>query len=261
MKALAAAYPDRIDRAEFRGGDWAVLLDGAWYFYAESKLLPEDILPQAADYSPQPFYNYQKELPAWKTPTPEEAERFRSMAENRSRNPLKRSSHFFDALWRARDHNESSRNVKTIRFLEKTVNVHKGIQEKLTLVEERINKLAKTNPEVKSWVNGISTLSAWNWRNIAGVQSRSFHAYGIAVDILPKSYGGKETYWLWASQKKPEWWNVTYNGRYHPPAPVIKAFESCGFVWGGKWVFFDTMHFEYRPEIMILSGMKLETSR
>jgi hypothetical protein len=24
-------------------------------------------------------------------------------------------------------------------------------------------------------------------------------------------------------------------------------------VWGGKWLFFDTMHFEYRPEIFNLA--------
>jgi hypothetical protein len=37
--------------------------------------------------------------------------------------------------------------------------------------------------------------------------------------------------------------------------PAIKAFESFGFIWGGKWFRFDTMHFEYRPEIPILSGL------
>jgi hypothetical protein len=37
------------------------------------------------------------------------------------------------------------------------------------------------------------------------------------------------------------------------PSAVITAFEHQGFVWGGKWLFFDMMHFEYRPEIFILS--------
>jgi hypothetical protein len=27
-------------------------------------------------------------------------------------------------------------------------------------------------------------------------------------------------------------------------------------VWGGKWMLFDTIHFEYRPEILILSGLR-----
>jgi hypothetical protein len=38
-----------------------------------------------------------------------------------------------------------------------------------------------------------------------------------------------------------------------PPAAVIGAFEKQGFVWGGKWLFFDTMHFEYRPEILLMA--------
>jgi hypothetical protein len=33
----------------------------------------------------------------------------------------------------------------------------------------------------------------------------------------------------------------------------VRAFESHGFVWGGKWLFFDTIHFEYRPELLLLS--------
>jgi hypothetical protein len=36
---------------------------------------------------------------------------------------------------------------------------------------------------------------------------------------------------------------------------VVKAFEAFGFLWGGKWMTYDTMHFEYRPEILILSNM------
>ncbi|MCL2443985.1 MAG: M15 family metallopeptidase [Treponema sp.] len=35
----------------------------------------------------------------------------------------------------------------------------------------------------------------------------------------------------------------------------MKTFESQGFIWGGKWQLFDTMHFEYRPEILILNGL------
>jgi hypothetical protein len=34
---------------------------------------------------------------------------------------------------------------------------------------------------------------------------------------------------------------------------VIRAFEGEGFIWGGKWPWFDTMHFEYHPELILLS--------
>jgi hypothetical protein len=29
---------------------------------------------------------------------------------------------------------------------------------------------------------------------------------------------------------------------------IVDIFERRGFVWGGKWYRYDTMHFEYRPE-------------
>jgi hypothetical protein len=255
MKALVAAYPERIGRVELRDGDWAVSLEGEWYYYAGGRLLPEALRDSASSYDPQPFYNYPSELSPWKEVSPEEAARFRDMADSRSRNPPRRSQHFFDALWRARTREEAYERVKTLRFLGHSVMVHYSILEELSLVEERILREAKTDPQLRSWVNSVNTLEGWNWRSIAETQSRSFHAYGAAIDILPKSLGGRETYWLWTARNKPEWWNISYSQRFHPPDAVIRAFEAYGFIWGGKWIFFDTMHFEYRPEILILSGM------
>jgi hypothetical protein len=54
---------------------------------------------------------------------------------------------------------------------------------------------------------------------------------------------------------------VPYSKRLHPPEAVIKAFETFGFVWGGKWLFYDTMHFEYRPEILILNNIPMNGVR
>jgi hypothetical protein len=31
---------------------------------------------------------------------------------------------------------------------------------------------------------------------------------------------------------------------------VVEIFERHGFVWGGRWSWFDTMHFEFRPELL-----------
>ncbi|MDR0290203.1 MAG: M15 family metallopeptidase [Treponema sp.] len=254
METLAAAYPDRIERAEFHNGDWTVLMGGTRYYFAEGRLLPEELRDKAADYSPQPFYNYIEDLPAWRTPSAEEAERYRSMGENRSRNPIRRSPLFFDALWQANTRAESERRTKPLAFLGSSVRVHEGIHEKLKLVEERILAAARSDSQVRSWISGINTVQGWNWRSVADIPSRSYHSYGVAVDILPKSLGGKETYWLWAARNRPEWWNIPYSDRFHPPIAVIRAFEANGFIWGGKWLFFDTMHFEYRPEIIMLSG-------
>ena len=261
MKALAAAYPGRVGTAEFRktqaadAGDWAVRLGGTWFYYAQGRLLPETLRDRYAEYDPQPFYNYPAELPPWKDPGPEETARARESAGRRAANPPKRSQHFYDALWRAKSKEESYDRVKTMRFLGRKVMVHYSIMEELALVEERILGVAKTNAQVQQWMNRLDTLAGWNWRSIADTESRSFHAYGTALDLLPSSHGGLQTYWLWTAQNYPAWWAGPYSRRSHPPDAVIKAFEEYGFIWGGKWLFFDTMHFEYRPEILLLNKL------
>ena len=256
MKALMRAYPDQIEKIEFKNDDWAILLREIWYYYAGGKLLPETELENAGNYRTYQFYNYPAELPPWRERTPEEAERRRSWTQNRSENPpLKRSDFFLNDLWQAPNRNETEKNLARITFLGKPARIHKLIQRQTAVVEEQIREIGKTDTEVQAWINSIHTLEGYGWRNIAHTQSRSYHSYGLAIDLLPKSLGKKQTYWLWTSQNREDWWNVSYNERYHPPESVIKTFEANGFIWGGKWPLFDTMHFEYRPEILILSGL------
>jgi hypothetical protein len=259
MKALAAAHPKRIGAAVYRDGDWAVAIRGEWFYYADGRFLPENLRSRAEEYDRLPFYAYPEDLPPWIPPSEEESARFRESGRNRQARPSKRSTFFFDALWNVRTRAEAWEQVKTIRFLGKETLVHHAILEELALVEQKINRLAESDGQVRDWIKSVSSISAWNWRNIADIQSRSNHAYGIAVDILPTNSAmrGLETYWLWTEQKKIDWWAVPYRNRYQPPDAVIKAFESYGFVWGGKWTFYDTMHFEYRPELLLLSDIEL----
>ena len=255
FRALAAAYPDRIGKVEFQDGDWTIEVYGEKFYYAQGRLLPAFLRDRANEYDPQPFYVYQEELPPWVPPTPEESARMKEQEARRQAHPAKRSPLFFDALWRTHNRDESWEHIKQIRFLGFPVQVHYSILVDLSLVEEQILRLAKTNAAVRQWIANIKGIDGWNWRNIAASQSRSYHAYGAAIDFLPKSLGGLETYWLWTAQKKLEWWTIPYVKRFQPPDEVIKAFESFGFIWGGKWRFYDTMHFEYRPEILVLSGI------
>ena len=41
---------------------------------------------------------------------------------------------------------------------------------------------------------------------------------------------------------------ITWKNRY--PQAIVDAFEAEGFIWGGRWYHYDTMHFEYRPELL-----------
>jgi hypothetical protein len=255
LEALSAAYPDRTGKPEFLDGDWTITVYGEKFYFSEGRLLPASLRDKLNEYVPIPFYNYQKELPPWTAPTEEESARLREQEKNRESRQLKRSSHFYDALWRTRSKDEAWEHIKQIIFLGHKIQVHYSILVDLSLVEERILREAKTNAAVRQWIGSINSADGWNWRNIASSQSRSYHAYGAAIDLLPKSLGGRETYWLWTARHTPDWWTVPYSRRLHPPDEVIKAFEAFGFVWGGKWRFYDTMHFEYRPEILLLSGI------
>ena len=40
------------------------------------------------------------------------------------------------------------------------------------------------------------------------------------------------------------------SGWVAPLGPHVDAFEAEGFIWGGRWLHYDTMHFEYRPELL-----------
>ena len=107
--------------------------------------------------------------------------------------------------------------------------------------------------ETRTFVEGLKGFAGYNWRPIAGTRSRSYHSYGIAVDLVPKSYRGLHAYWRWAMPHVEQWYSLPYEKRWMVHQPIVRDFEEQGLIWGGKWFFFDTMHFEYRPEILILA--------
>jgi hypothetical protein len=86
------------------------------------------------------------------------------------------------------------------------------------------------------------TQGTYNCRLVAGTNHESTHGLGIAVDIA----GAHSHYWMWS---KPDA-DGRYAYRNEIPWEIVRIFEKHGFVWGGKWYHYDTMHFEYRPEIV-----------
>jgi hypothetical protein len=81
----------------------------------------------------------------------------------------------------------------------------------------------------------------YNCRPIAGTTRLSPHGLGIAIDIAIKH----TDYWRW---NKPGS-DGRYPYRNRIPEEIVAIFEKHGFIWGGKWYHYDTMHFEYRPEL------------
>jgi D-alanyl-D-alanine carboxypeptidase len=111
-----------------------------------------------------------------------------------------------------------------------------GVAEKLRAVSVELDQL----PE--SFIKFLTpSAGTYNCRVIAGTTRPSAHGNGIAIDINV----AWSDYWRNA---RPVDGAYTYKNRI--PWEIVEIFEKHGFIWGGKWYHYDTMHFEYRPELL-----------
>jgi D-alanyl-D-alanine carboxypeptidase len=134
---------------------------------------------------------------------------------------------------------EVTRHLKAVRWLgggsvmATTVN---GVADKLAAVARDLEKLPGNLTRFL-----VPSAGTYNCRAIAKTHRLSLHAYGAAIDLNPR-YGD---YWLWPQQS-----NGTIPWKNRIPLAIVEVFERHGFIWGGKWYHYDTMHFEYRPELI-----------
>ena len=131
--------------------------------------------------------------------------------------------------------NEVRRNLTTIRWVDGSlikVTKKEGVDRALRAVVRELKALPPLYQKFLSPIGGT-----FKWRNIAGTSRLSVHSFGAAIDINVKY----SAYWRW-SKGKPY--------RNQIPAKIVQIFERHGFIWGGKWYHYDTMHFEYRPELL-----------
>jgi hypothetical protein len=80
----------------------------------------------------------------------------------------------------------------------------------------------------------------YNCRTVADTGAPSPHGFGIAIDLNTAF----SDYWYWRPHGGP----ILYRNRMSQE--IVAIFEKHGFIWGGKWYHFDTMHFEFRPELL-----------
>jgi len=97
-------------------------------------------------------------------------------------------------------------------------------------------------PQLQRYLKSSGTFC---WRTVSGTQRLSAHSYGIAIDI-GVDYSD---YWQWRNPRASETDTIVYSN--HFPLEVVRVFERHGFIWGGRWYHYDTMHFEYRPEYFV----------
>jgi hypothetical protein len=241
MRTFAEAYPDKISAVEFLNGDWTMEVNGERFYFANGRFLPEELRKEWNEYLPYDFYPY-----PWTGTAAERRAEFE--------NPVYSigSSFLFDTLYAAPSEDESWDSQEKYSFLGVKMLINAQIKPLLDTIAANIRSAAQTDPSISEWIAELQTTPpsyGWNWRAIASTNRRSNHSYGTAIDLLPKDLKGRLTYWQWTPHETVD--RETY---YMPPETVIEIFENYGFVWGGNWSLVDTMHFEYRPEILLLNG-------
>jgi D-alanyl-D-alanine carboxypeptidase len=158
-----------------------------------------------------------------------------------------RNEAFFKKIY-GNSKSEVEKNLVEIVWCPKLVNQ----KIKVTTVNG-IDKIVKNlsieldnHPEYKKYLSNIA--GTFNWRKIAGTNRLSMHSFGMTIDINTKF----SNYWQWDCKCKNENAKLSYKNKI--PKKIVAIFEKYGFIWGGNWQHYDTMHFEYRPELLINSN-------
>jgi len=130
---------------------------------------------------------------------------------------------------------EVKRNLTTINWFGQRVRVTRanGVANALIAVRDELKSLPTSYKKFLAPIGGT-----FKWRYIAGTHRLSVHSFGAAIDINVKY----SAYWRWSKG--------VYRYQNKIPKAIVDAFERHGFIWGGKWYHYDTMHFEYRPELL-----------
>ena len=222
-RLLVRAYPELLSAAD----------DGNVYWHDES-MLPIAEAPNLDGEDPSLLDQLGAEYPlggeyVFGEPQPHDPGRIRCMP-------------FFEKMYGATQQ-EVEGNLVDIQWMPKSRNRRirvtqvNGVDQQLAKVSSDLEKLPRALRKFCAKVCGT-----YNWRTIAGSDQLSAHAFGIAIDINVAS----ADYWQWDLEKHGK---AEFVNRF--PREVVEVFERHGFIWGGKWKHYDSMHFEYRPELIM----------
>jgi hypothetical protein len=150
-----------------------------------------------------------------------------------------RNKAFFDRLYGDCRKDEVEKTLVTVTWLPKswghTIEFTPRAADALRAVSAEIDALPASIRQAAYPIAGT-----YACRGVADAGQPSMHAYGAAIDLnLAFSQ-----YWLWDRQKGRFGWANRMQRE------IVDSFERHGFIWGGRWYHYDTMHFEYRPELV-----------
>jgi hypothetical protein len=234
LAVMTTAYPGLMTAIEVDGAGRAtvVLNDGTRLPYDDGRAKsPEELLdhPDIKDMLAEPY-----------PLGPVTAEPALGFSPGRRRvEPL------FLALY-GHDKQQVTANCRPVAFLGQTMafNTRYGAADAFARVSARLGQMTAVDPSLRRHL--LPASGGVVWRVIAGTRRLSVHAFAAAVDVSPKG----NPYW----RNLPRGTNMLAT-RQAFPAAVVAAFEAEGFIWGGKWSEFDLMHFEYRPELILLARL------
>jgi hypothetical protein len=154
-----------------------------------------------------------------------------------------RPAAMFDKMYGACGRGEVSARLRGVRWPGPNgphiirVTTINGVADRLQEISAEVARLpANVRPQL------VPPAGGYNCRPIAGTRQPSAHGWGIAVDIAVST----SDYWRWTGRTSRAT-AAPWRNRVAPE--IVRIFEAHGFIWGGRWTHFDTMHFEYRPEL------------
>jgi hypothetical protein len=226
LDALVAAYPDELARWDGTSLHWR---DGTVMRASDdsgSQAVPEPLRRASIiDQIRTPYPRGHLDKPPSVNSDP-----------GRSRNP-----EFFVKMYGDCQRGEVSKHLVRVVWLPRTF----GKSIYITSVNHVDQHLRAISAELDALPENIKRAAypiagTYNCRAVADTGQPSPHSYGIAIDLNVKF----SDYWFWGQHADP----AAYRNRM--PEEIVAIFEKHGFIWGGKWYHFDTMHFEYRPELL-----------
>ncbi len=222
LDRLVAAYPDFLRGHD---GNWLVLKDGRRFAISDGRSdKPFDDMIEHPDIDDMFFAGY---------PAGAEAA---APAENFDPGRV-RFAPLFDAMYGDCRRGAVAARLRRIAWLPR----HHGGSVEITTVNGVDRQLEAAIAELDALPDGDMrylrhSSGTYNCRRVAGSSAPSAHGWGIAIDIDSAA----ADYWRWSGKG---WHNRV-------PVEIARIFERHGFIWGGRWYHYDTMHFEYRPELI-----------
>jgi hypothetical protein len=264
ITALKEAYPHLKLTVLYDSGadDWLLRFgSGEELYWADGRLLPPELRQHAKEYRSYLSYQQLDHIPDPQQFSAEMIERLRRRQKERKqhgeRNRRVYEGSYLKLLYGGNTQAAIENYLVRTTFLGYRFRVHTLLKPALANVEKRINAALKKKPELQIFLNSLSSIETYNWRPVRDSTSLSYHSFGAAVDILPRNRS-KAIYWGWEEAANSEWFLVPLERRWMVPPEILEAFEAEGFIWGGKWILYDNMHFEYRPELIKLFNYKKE---